>query len=422
METRAYLDKFGLRPATAIEGDDSNSTAESEERRTERMDVQDLIVEPMHDQEPFPSIFGNKAPSPASKRGSTKEAWHGSHDVPMAHQSRSSTTGSPGAESLTNVKAYHSRTSTKGSPRQQDHFPARPMPLVEVPRPPSTKPPEAKEAKPCDSKLDSRALELPNGKWLEAMKKVPQLAEHIQPYDEPVLKYLACISRSYLDRSNVRLGFRLKFRFRKNNYFENEVLYKEYRTEENYLDIRCKEIIGTKIAWFPQKDTTIQESGNYVFQNLRETEKKEVPRKSFFRMFFRDLHRDMQTIPDCVTNVEVVQIRALTGFLGSGATIASDKDVLKWLIQQDYELGTSVHDHLVPKVALQISTASSWEEAQKLQLDQEAQAVLAAVERKAENKRRCKWQLMSFAAGCCCLGGFIAVGVFFLAKHVVGQS
>lgn len=75
--------------------------------------------------------------------------------------------------------------------------------------------------------------------------------------DEDALKYLTDITLKYLDGPTA--GFIISFHFAKNDYFEDEVLTKEYRYRDE-LDIEgdflYERAVGCAIRWKEDKNLT----------------------------------------------------------------------------------------------------------------------------------------------------------------------
>lgn len=184
------------------------------------------------------------------------------------------------------------------------------------------------------------------GFWLQALKHLPATAEHIEEWDEPVLEYLRDITKSYLDE-DWQKGFKLCFHFVSNPYFENEVLWKEYHTEEGspYTgEIETTEIKASEINWKEGKNVTVEKvakkvRGGGAKKAKQKGKEKEEPRDSFFRSFFRHLKPGMP-VPD---DVNLEEARGLMD------DDEDDEDgMMELLMENDYEIGCCVRDQLVP--------------------------------------------------------------------------
>ena len=89
------------------------------------------------------------------------------------------------------------------------------------------------------------------GYWLQAINSHPLLCSLVQPHDESVFGYLETI-KSVMLKDNP--GFRLEFHFRKNPYFENRCLTREYILTNPTAfapeaDFEFKETRGCNIDW-----------------------------------------------------------------------------------------------------------------------------------------------------------------------------
>merc|ERR1712226_116718 len=92
------------------------------------------------------------------------------------------------------------------------------------------------------------------------MKNLPDLEDTIQEWDEPVLAHLSDVRKSYL-AEDLNKGFRLTFHFVENPFFTNDVIWKEYHTQEAspYTgEIDTTEIKVSEIDWKPGKNVTVE--------------------------------------------------------------------------------------------------------------------------------------------------------------------
>ncbi|CAE8621987.1 unnamed protein product [Polarella glacialis] len=184
------------------------------------------------------------------------------------------------------------------------------------------------------------------GFWLQAMKNLPALEDQIEEWDEEVLEYCCDVKKSYLDESDNQKGFKLSFHFVENPFFTNDVLWKEYHTEEGspYTgEIDTTEIKACEITWSEGKDVTVETvkkkvKGGGAKKSKQKGKEKEEPRDSFFRGFFRNLRPDMP-MPDDVNLEEIQQM-------------CDDEDdeegMVEMLMENDHEIGCSVRDNLIP--------------------------------------------------------------------------
>merc|ERR1712050_391948 len=138
------------------------------------------------------------------------------------------------------------------------------------------------------------------GFWLQALDHHPAFEGEIETYDKPVLEYLQDIQVSDLDEKGPSKGFRMKFLFKDNPYFEQAVLSKEYQTAEEspYTgEIQANQLNGTEIKWKEGKDVTFEMVAKKVKGGGAKKKKAagkatKEPRPSFFRTMFRTLNKD----------------------------------------------------------------------------------------------------------------------------------
>jgi len=188
------------------------------------------------------------------------------------------------------------------------------------------------------------------GFWLKAMQNLPALEDQIEEWDIDVLEYCSDVTKGYLDSTDLSKGFKLTFHFVENPYFTNDTLWKEYHTEEGspYTgEIDTKEIKVNDTDWKPGKDVTVEKiakkaKGGGAKKNKQKTKEKEEPRDSFFRSIFRNLRPDMPMPAD----VNLEEARAM----GMGGDDSDDDDqaMMGLLMENDYEIGCSIRDQLIP--------------------------------------------------------------------------
>lgn len=187
-----------------------------------------------------------------------------------------------------------------------------------------------------------------SGFWLQAMKHLPALEDQIEEWDEPVLEYLSDVQKSFLDEGDLQKGFKLTFHFVENPYFTNDVLWKEYYTKESnpYTgEVDTEEIKACSIDWKPGKNVTVETikkkvKGGGAKKAKAKGKEKEEARDSFFRHFFRNLKPGME-IPD---DINLDEAREMCGEDDE----EDDEQMLGFIMENDYEIGCSVRDHLVP--------------------------------------------------------------------------
>jgi nucleosome assembly protein 1-like 1 len=143
--------------------------------------------------------------------------------------------------------------------------------------------------------------------WLQALSNAGEFEELLHECDEPVLKYLNDITRSYPDPEQPQKAIRLEFTFKENPYFTNTVLWLEahfdYDTEtyKPYKETDCCEVKSCPIEWKPGKDITVEkvkkESAGKKGGKRKPGKAKEEPIPSFFRILFCSL-KTGDTLPE----------------------------------------------------------------------------------------------------------------------------
>ncbi|KAJ2951177.1 hypothetical protein O0L34_g5570 [Tuta absoluta] len=99
--------------------------------------------------------------------------------------------------------------------------------------------------------------------WLTVFRHVPVLADLMQEYDEPIIKYLQDIKVNTHERP---MGFKIEFHFAPNEYFHNAILTKEYtmkcKPDEKFpLEFEGPDVFtfkGCEIAWKEGKNVTVK--------------------------------------------------------------------------------------------------------------------------------------------------------------------
>lgn len=173
------------------------------------------------------------------------------------------------------------------------------------------------------------------GFWKIVLQNADEFQELIEEHDEPVLDYLQDIRWEPLEEESA--GFRLRFLFEQNPFFSNETLDKEYVTElkNPFIDrLTCAKITSSKIKWLPGKDVTVEMVSKKGAGRKRTKAKREVPRKSFFRTFFRDLGPDEDVPEEEMEDLEEDE-DALA-------------DLMDDLIDEDYEAALCLREQIIP--------------------------------------------------------------------------
>mmetsp|Transcript_63696 Transcript_63696/g.136919 ORF Transcript_63696/g.136919 Transcript_63696/m.136919 type:complete len:414 (+) Transcript_63696:73-1314(+) len=195
---------------------------------------------------------------------------------------------------------------------------------------------------PSAKALEATAPPALRGFWRTALQNSPDFQREIERYDEPVLDYLRDIQFDWLDEAVGRdSGFRVRFFFESNPYFSNTVLEKAFHLERKGRFIhrtQCCKITATAIKWYSGKNVTVdvvsKKSKPKSTGRRRGTKprKEEVPRPSFFRMFFRNLGPD-EAIPEEELDES------------DGETL---DDLMHCLLEDDFDQGLALIKHIIP--------------------------------------------------------------------------
>lgn len=186
------------------------------------------------------------------------------------------------------------------------------------------------------------------GFWLEAMQNSPHLRDNIEEWDEPVLQYLGDVTKSYIDAEKPGKGFKLEFHFAENPYFSNKSLWKEYHLGEGSpynSEVDVTEIVVSEISWKEGKNVTVEvvkkkaKGGGAKKKAPKATEE---PIDSFFRNFFRHLKPGMPLPPE----MNLMDARQLCG--DDDDEEDEDEKMMGLLMENDYEMGVQVRDHIIP--------------------------------------------------------------------------
>ncbi|XP_020098493.1 nucleosome assembly protein 1;1-like isoform X2 [Ananas comosus] len=159
--------------------------------------------------------------------------------------------------------------------------------------------------------------------WLTAMKTNELLAEEIQERDEEALKFLKDIKWCRIDNPK---GFKLEFFFDPNPYFKNSVLTKIYHMVDEDEPI-LERAIGTEIEWFPGKCLTkkvLKKKPKKGSKNAKTITKIESC-ESFFNFF------NPPQVPDDEDELD-----------------DDTADQLQNQMEQDYEIGSTVREKIIP--------------------------------------------------------------------------
>lgn len=173
------------------------------------------------------------------------------------------------------------------------------------------------------------------GFWRVVLQSSADLHEDIQTYDEPVFDYMKDVHAEWLDAAARDLGFKIRFVFGPNPYFENQALEKVYHTERKsqYEPLECVKIDATKIGWYAGKNVTVDVVARKKGRRRQgKPRKEEVPRPSFFRTCFRTLGPNVDVPEDARDESEADE----------------SADIMECLLYDDYQQGLALRDHLVP--------------------------------------------------------------------------
>lgn len=195
-----------------------------------------------------------------------------------------------------------------------------------------------------DNKTGTPALK---GFWLKALQNNPDVSEHIEAHDAPVLEYIKDIVAIDLDPKDSNKGFRLKFIFAENPYFTNSVLSKEIHCSESnpYADeMDVDLIIGCTIDWKKGMDVTVAKAKakekKAAKGKKRQEKDKEEPRASFFRSFFRSFKKDGR-LPESMLPED---IESVAQFMEG----ADEEDIVGVLMEHEHGAASSVRDFIIP--------------------------------------------------------------------------
>jgi len=186
------------------------------------------------------------------------------------------------------------------------------------------------------------------GFWHQALKNHPAIEEEIEKWDEPVLEYIKDISIANLDQEDRNRGFRIRFIFADNPYFENAVLSKEYHTKESSPyrsdELDVEETRGCTINWKAGQDVTVEKVKQQKTKGLKNKGNSKIkvePRPSFFRSFFKSLKAD-GPLPE---EVDIHQVAMANGV---DADDIQEEGLVQMIMENDMEIGSAIRDFVVP--------------------------------------------------------------------------
>jgi len=165
------------------------------------------------------------------------------------------------------------------------------------------------------------------------LKNVDIINENIQEHDEPILQHLKDV-RVILNKEPP--GFKLEFVFEANEFFENEILTKEYELKcdadlddpWSYDGIAIVKGKGCKIDWKKGKNVTektVTKKQKHKSKGQVRTVTKTVKNDSFFNFF------DPPEVPENEDDLD---------------------DETHALLQADWEIGEVIRQSIVPRAVL----------------------------------------------------------------------
>jgi nucleosome assembly protein 1-like 1 len=192
---------------------------------------------------------------------------------------------------------------------------------------------DAKEKAKVEDKEEDKDIKGIPEFWLTIFKNVDLIAENIQEHDEPILAHLLDIRVSL---SNDPMGFKLEFVFSPNEFFNDEVLTKEYdlrcdpdlEDPWNYDGLAIVKCRGCKIDWKKGKNVTektVTKKQKHKSKGQVRTVTKTVKTDSFFNFF------DPPQVPEKEEDLD---------------------DETHALLQADWEIGEVIRQSIVPRAVL----------------------------------------------------------------------
>ena len=199
----------------------------------------------------------------------------------------------------------------------------------------------AREAEVEDEELKAEidasadAGEAPTGVpefWLIALKNHEEIAQVITERDEGALAHLVDVTTTKLegeDEDGDELcGFKIDFHFEENEYFEDAVLTKTYHMDDEEENV-LRYIEASEINWKAGKNLTVKvlrKKPKPGAKNKKPITKTE-PAESFFQFFYPP------EVPDEEEQQNMTE---------------DDAEQLQDAMEQDYEMGMSIANGLIP--------------------------------------------------------------------------
>ncbi|KAI0638749.1 hypothetical protein C8Q77DRAFT_1077359 [Trametes polyzona] len=170
--------------------------------------------------------------------------------------------------------------------------------------------------------------------WLTALRTHVAFSDIITDRDAEALKSLTDIRIEYLPTTEKKPGFKLRFFFAPNDFFENEVLDKTYLYQEEVGysgDFVYDHAIGTEIKWKEDKDLTKEfEVKKQRNKNTNRTRlvRKARPTASFFNFF----NPPQPPSDDAIEDVDEDEL-----------------EELEEKLEMDYQLGEDLKEKIIPR-------------------------------------------------------------------------
>ncbi|KAH6904596.1 nucleosome assembly protein I [Coprinopsis sp. MPI-PUGE-AT-0042] len=178
--------------------------------------------------------------------------------------------------------------------------------------------------------------------WLTALRNHIAIGELITDRDADALKHLTDIQLEYIEGADIsedykgQPGFKLRFFFSPNDFFENEILEKTYLYQATVGyggDFIYDRAIGSEIKWKEDKDLTkefeIKKQRNKTTNRTRLV-RKAKPADSFFNFFY-------PPVPPTEEQLE------------SGDFEEEELEELEEKLEIDYQIGEDLKEKVIPR-------------------------------------------------------------------------
>ena len=178
--------------------------------------------------------------------------------------------------------------------------------------------------------------------WLTALRNHIAIGELITDRDADALKFLTDIQLEYVEGADIgeqykgQPGFKLRFSFSPNDFFENDLLEKTYLYQATVGyggDFIYDRAIGSEIKWKEDKDLTkefeIKKQRNKTTNRTRLV-RKAKPADSFFNFFY-------PPVPPTEEQIE------------TGELEDEDLEELEEKLEIDYQIGEDLKEKVIPR-------------------------------------------------------------------------